>query len=87
MACLKQVKRPHTATKMLKARRPNNQTIELGGTFSVRGFVEWAHRGEVRGDAKMLLRAPLGYPEPCHDLVEAQQRSLLCAQRPQPLPN
>eukprot|EP00982_Pelagococcus_subviridis_P013565 31264-Pelagococcus_subviridis.AAC.11 len=35
-----------------------------------------AHRREVRGHAPVLLRAPLGDPEPGHDLVEAQQRAV-----------
>ena len=44
-----------------------------------------AHRGEVRGDAKVLLRAALGDPEAGHDLVKAQKSAIVCAQLPETL--
>jgi len=33
--------------------------------------------GQVRSDAKVLLGAALGYSEACHDLIKAQQSSVL----------
>jgi len=44
-----------------------------------------AHRGEVRGDAKVLLSAALGDPEAGHDLVKAQKSAIVCAQLPETL--